>query len=338
MSFDRPTPRLSRRTFLAGTAAATTLALAGCGLQRGGMSGGVPSRTQVVVHTGPGGGSDVFARQVVKLMQTDKLIGDQWPVRNQTEGSSIGAMSYLIGRKGRVDTIAAVTPTWLVTPLTLAGSSVSVTELQPIAALLVEPQVVAVRGDSNYHSVKDFVADARRNPDKLVQVGGSITATDSLTGKALQARTDTKWKFLSFSDSGQRIAALLRGDAQMMIGASTDFVDQVKLGALRVIATVADRPVSTYPELTSIKAQGLDVGGLPEEFRGFVGPPQMPDDARRYYQDTFRSLTTAPGWQDFVDENGSVTDYLDSAKFGSFLHEQNASLTALIDSIGLADQ
>jgi putative tricarboxylic transport membrane protein len=328
-------PQISRRSMLLGTAA---LALAGCGLQRGGLQNGVPSRTQVVVHTGPGGGSDVFARQVIKLMQTDKLIGSQWPVRNQTEGSSIGAMSYVRGRKGRSDTIAAVTPTWLVTPLTLAGTSVSITELQPIAALLIEPQIVAVRADSPYHTVKDFIADAQRRPDGLVQVGGSITATDSLTGKALQARTNTTWKYLTFSDSGQRIAALLRNDAQMMIGASTDFADQVKVGAIRVIATVADRNVSTFPELTSIKAQGLDVGPLPEEFRGFVGPPDIPEQALKYYQDTFHTLVKAPGWNDFVDENGSVTQYLDAAKFGSFLREQNDSLSTLISGIGLADQ
>jgi putative tricarboxylic transport membrane protein len=290
------------------------------------------------VHTGPGGGSDVFARQVVKLMQTDKLIGSTWPVRNQTEGSSIGAMSYVRGRKGRADTIAAVTPTWLVTPLTLSGSSVSITELQPIAALLVEPQIVAVRADSPYHTMKDFIADAQRRPDGLVQVGGSITATDSLTGKALQAKTNTTWKFLTFSDSGQRIGALLRGDAQMMIGASTDFVDQVKVGAIRVIATVADRTVSTFPDLTSITQQGVDVGPLPEEFRGFVGPPNMPQQALTYYQDTFHKLVSAPGWSDFVDENGSVTQFLDAGKFGPFLRQQNESISTLIKSIGLADQ
>jgi putative tricarboxylic transport membrane protein len=321
---------------LIGTAAALTLA--GCGLQRGGMANGVPGRTQVVVHTGPGGGSDVFARQVVKLLQADKLIDDSWPVRNQTEGSSIGAMSYLRGRKGRSDTIAAVTPTWLVTPLTLAGSSVSVTEMQPIAALLVEPQIMAVRADSAYRTVKDFVDEAKAHPDHLVQVGGSITATDSLTGKALQSKTDTKWKFLSFADSGQRIAALLRNDAQMMIGASTDFVDQVKVGAIRVIATVADRKVATFPELTSIKAQGLDVGPLPEEFRGFVGPPDMPADALSYYENTFHKLVSAPGWNDFVDENGSVTAFLGANDFGPFLREQNDSLSTLIDGIGLAKQ
>ena len=329
--------QFSRRSMLIGSMAAT-FALAGCGLQRAGMQNGVPSRTQVVVHTGPGGGSDVFARQVIKLMQTDKLIDSQWPVRNQTEGSGIGAMSYVRGRKGRSDTIAAVTPTWLVTPLTLSGSSVSITELQPIAAILVEPQIVAVRADSPYHTVKDFIADAQRKPDGLVQVGGSITATDSLTGKALQAKTNTTWKYLTFSDSGQRIGALLRNDAQMMIGASTDFVDQVKVGAVRVIATVADQKVSTFPELTSIKAQGLDVGPLPEEFRGFVGPPNMPKSALTYYQDKFHQLVSAPGWSDFVNENGSVTQFLDASKFGPFLRQQNESLSTLISSIGLANQ
>jgi putative tricarboxylic transport membrane protein len=329
-----PTGQISRRTMLIGSMAA--LALAGCGLQRSGMANGVPGRTQVVVHTGPGGGSDVFARQIVKLLLADKLIDDNWPVRNQTEGSSIGAMSYLMGRKGRSDSIAAVTPTWLVTPLTLSGASVSITELQPIAALLVEPQVVAVRAESEYHTMKDFVTDAQRTPDALVQVGGSITATDSLTGKALQAKTDSTWKFLSFSDSGQRIAALLRNDAQMMIGASTDFVDQVKVGALRVIATVADRKVSTFPELTSIKAQGIDAGELPEEFRGFVGPPDMPADALTYYQGVFAKLVKAPGWNDFVDENGSVTEFLDAPAFGALLQKQNASLTTLIDKLGLS--
>jgi putative tricarboxylic transport membrane protein len=326
----------SRRTVVIGAAAALTLAA--CGLRRGGMANGVPSRTQVVVHTGPGGGSDVFARQVIKLMEADKLIDNAWPVRNQTEGASMGAMSYMRGRRGRVDTIAAITPTWLVTPLTLAGTSLSISELQPIAALLVEPQIVAVRADSGYHTLTDFVDDARRKPDRLVQVGNSITATDSLIGKALQSKTNTRWKFLSYADSGERIASLLRNDAQMMIGPSTDFIDQVKLGAIRLVATASDRKVSTLPELTSIRAQGIDVGQLPEEFRGFVGPPAMPDSALRYYQKTFRALLSAAGWQHFVDETGSVTAFLDSSQFGSFLREQNKSLSSLIDSIGVGEQ
>ncbi|MEW2550033.1 tripartite tricarboxylate transporter substrate binding protein [Streptomyces sp. NPDC047002] len=323
---------------LAATAAAA-LALTGCGLQRGGMSSaGVPGRTEVVVHTGPGGGSDVFARQVVKLMQQTELIKANWPVRNQPEGSGIGAMSYLIGRKGRPDSIAAVTPTWLVTPLTLDGASVSVDETQPIAGVLTEPQLLAVPAKSPYRSAKDLVEAAKRQPDKLVQVGGSVTATDSLTGKALQARTGAKWKYLTFSDSGQRIAALLRGDAQLMIGATNDFSEQVKAGHIRIVAVVGDRRVAAFPKVTTLKEQGFSVAGLPEEFRGFVGPPDMPQKALAYYQKEFGRLVRTPQWQRYARQNGDITRFLDAAQFKQLIEEQQAQLKKLVDELGLVQK
>lgn len=315
---------------------ATALALtAACGPANTGS--GTPSKTEAVVHTGPGGGSDVFARETIKLMQQTNIIQDNWPVRNVTAGSGIGAMSYILGKRGRNDEVAAITPTWLVTPLTLKGGSVSVTDLQPIAGMLVEPQVMAVRADSPYHTARDFTNAARRNPN-LVQVGGSVTATDSLTGKALQAQTGVTWKFLSFSDSGQRIASLLRGDAQMMIGSTTDFAEQVTAGQVRVIAVVGDRPLATFPNVTTLAQQGFQVGGLPEEFRGFVGPPGMPAAAISYYEGVFGKLVKTRAWQDYAKQNGDITRFMDADQFGTFLNQQNTAMTALVKQLDLGSR
>lgn len=316
--------------------AVATVALTGCGVQKkNAATSGPPAKTEAVVHTGPGGGSDIFARQVVKMMQESKLITGNWPVRNQTEGSGIGAMSYITGKKGRDDTVAAVTPTWLVTPLTLKGSTVSIDNLQPIAQLLVEPQVMAVRADSPYRTATDFMTAAKQQPDRLVQVGGSVTATDSLTGKALQAQGGTKWKFLSFSDGGQRVATLLRGDAQMMIGSSGDFAEQVKAGKLRVVAVVGSERVETFPDVTSLKEQGFTVDNLPQEFRGFVGPPEMPQSALTYYQDLFAKLVKTPAWAAYAKENGIITQYRDAGQFKQMLGTQKASLAQLVEQLNL---
>ncbi|MGH3391112.1 MAG: Bug family tripartite tricarboxylate transporter substrate binding protein [Actinomadura sp.] len=317
--------------------ALATVALAGCGIQKqNAATSGPPAKTEAVVHTGPGGGSDIFARQVVKMMQESKLITGNWPVRNQTEGSSIGAMSYVNGKRGRDDTVAAITPTWLVTPLTLKSSSVTLDNLQPIAQLVVEPQVMAVRADSPYRTAQDFAAAAKEQPGRLVQVGGSVTATDSLTGKALQAQSGGgTWKFLSFSDGGQRIATLLRGDAQMMIGSSGDFAEQVKAGELRVIAVVGAERVETFPEVTSLKEQGFTVDNLPQEFRGFVGPPEMPQSAVTYYQDLFAKLVKTPQWAAYAKENGIITQFRGAAEFKQMLGTQKASLTQLVEQLDL---
>ena len=48
---------------------------------------------ELVVHSAPGGGSDVFARAVVEMVQKEKLL---LPLRvvNKTEGASGEALSY----------------------------------------------------------------------------------------------------------------------------------------------------------------------------------------------------------------------------------------------------
>src|SRR5258707_14658899 len=52
-----------------------------------------------VVHPGPGGGSDLFARAIAELLQKEKLISQRMQVVNKSGGGSAGAMSYLAEKK-----------------------------------------------------------------------------------------------------------------------------------------------------------------------------------------------------------------------------------------------
>ena len=70
---------------------------------------------EVVTHNAVGGGSDVFTRQMIKVMYENDIIDSQWPVRNVPAGDSIGAMSYMVERAGNAGLIAQVTPTWIAT-------------------------------------------------------------------------------------------------------------------------------------------------------------------------------------------------------------------------------
>jgi putative tricarboxylic transport membrane protein len=318
----------------AAVAALILLSVAACTPKN--SASGTPKNVTVVVHTAPGGGSDVFTRQVVKLLQQTKLISSNWPVDNQSSGASIGAMSYLTGKRGSNTTIAAITPTWLVTPMTLKNTSVKFDDLQPIAEILVEPYMMIVPANSPYHTASDFVTAAQQAPNHLVQAGGSLTAVDSLDGKALQAKTGVKWKYLSFSDVGSRITALLRGDAQMMIASPIDVKSELQSGQFRAIAVVGTEKVPSYPDVTLLKDQGIDLGDtLPSEFRGFVGPPGMPAAALAYYQDLLGKLVKTPQWAAFVADNGDISQYADATAFKSLLSDQEKSLSTLVGQLNV---
>ena len=206
---------------------------------------------EVVTHNAVGGGSDVFTRQMIKVMYENKIIDTQWPVRNVPAGDSIGAMSYMIERKGNAGLIAQVTPTWIATPMTVENAQVGLDQLTPITLVATEPQVIATSAKSPFNTFADFVDAAKKSPDTLVQSGGSSTANDALTRLVLQDTVGARWKFLSFEDTGSRITALLRGDANIMLGSAEDFAEQVKAGELKVIAVVGSERLEIFPDVST---------------------------------------------------------------------------------------
>ena len=71
----------------------------------------------------------------------------------------------------------------------------------------------------------------------------------------LQDTLGAKWKFLSFEDTGSRITALLRNDANIMLGSASDVSEQVKAGQLKVIAVVGDKKLDIFPDVTTTQSR-----------------------------------------------------------------------------------
>lgn len=314
---------------------------AGCGLQTdssdgGGGGGGAsePTDVEFLVHTGPGGGSDIFARDVISMLREEDIISENWPVRNEEAGEGAGAMSYLLGEAGESNRIAAMTTTWLTTPLTIEGAEVQVTDLTPVAGLIIEPEVMAVTADSPYESLSDFVDDAKENPGDLVQAGGSTTEVGALNGKALATEAETSWKFLSFEEVGQRIAAMLNGDADMMFGSAQDFTAQVEAGKLKIIATISPEPSPVFPDAPTTEDEGFSTDLVPQ-VRGIMAPPDIPADALEFYEGVFADLVETESWMSFAETNGVVTELLLGEEWGAFLTEQEEVVRQKLDEVGL---
>src|SRR4026208_882639 len=105
---------------------------------------------EVVVHTGPGGGSYLFARPIAELLQKEKLVSQRLQVVNKSGGGSAVAMSYLAEKKGDTHTIGFFTGVWVTNPLTTAEANVTVKDLTPVVRLVLEPAVIVVKADSPY--------------------------------------------------------------------------------------------------------------------------------------------------------------------------------------------
>jgi putative tricarboxylic transport membrane protein len=328
----------SRKTRTGLALVLVAMLVAACGLQRddsveGSESGDFrPSSTEFLVHTGPGGGSDIFVRDVIEMLRDEEIISENWPVRNEEAGEGAGAMSYLMSKAGESDTISAMTTTWLTTPLTIDSATVTVEDLTPIAGLIIEPEVMAVASESPYSTMQSFIDAAKAQPGDLVQAGGSTTEVGALNGATLAHEAGTEWQFLSFEEVGQRIAALLNGDADMMFGSAQDFASQVKAGKLEVIASISPEPSPIYPDAPTPQDAGFQSELVPQ-VRGIMGPPDMSQEAIEYYQGVFEDLVETESWKNYAEENGLVTELRVGDEWGDFLAEQNDVVAQKLEEV-----
>ena len=81
----------------------------------------VPTKpVDVIVHTGPGGGSDVLARAVVTMMEKEKLVPVRMQVINKPGGNGAVAAAAIAEKGADPHTIGLVTSVWIANALTTA--------------------------------------------------------------------------------------------------------------------------------------------------------------------------------------------------------------------------
>jgi putative tricarboxylic transport membrane protein len=257
---------------------------------------------EVIVHTGPGGGSDVLARAIATMMEKEKLVPVRMQVINKPGGNGAVAAAAIAEKKDDPHTIGLITSVWIAGPLTTSEAKITVHDLKPIAQLMLEPAVFAVRADSPYKSLKEFVDAAKAKPGQLKQSGGSITSRDNIIRQTLQHATGAKWAFVSFPGGGERLSALLGGHVDIMVIEPQEAGEQVRAGKLRVLAQLSDKRLPGYPDAPTLREAGFDVVSTPQ-IRAVVAPPQMPADAAAYWEGRFAKLRETPSWKKYILDN-----------------------------------
>ena len=294
-----------------------------------------PTRpVEVVVHTGPGGGSDLLARAVVQMIEKEKLVPVRMQVVNKTGGGSSVAAAYLFEKKGEPHTIGFFTGVWLTGPITTAEAKVSLRDLTPIARLVLEPALIAVKADVSYRTLGDFISAARQNPGQLKQSGGSVTSRDNVVRQLLQKATGARWAFISFPGGGERIAALLGGHVNMMVIEPEEAGEHIRAGNMRVLAQVSDKRLRGFPEVPTLKEAGFDVPVVPQ-VRGVVAPPGIPRENVAYWEEVFRKLTRTPTWRKYLEDNQFEDGFQTSAELAKFYEEFTTQMRAILQEAGL---
>ena len=295
-----------------------------------------PSRSvDVVVHSGPGAGNDVFARAVVGVLDKIKLVPQSMQVVNKTGGGGIVAMSYMGEKKGDDHLLAVFTGVWWVNPMIRKQAKVTIRDLTPIVRLILEPAVMAVRADSPYKNAKELIEYAKANPGKVSFASSGNGAAAHLTTELLKSVTKTDMVHVPYKGAAPALVDLIGGQVQLFFDAASGLIQPGKDGKVRLIGVASDKRLPALPDLPTFQEQGIE-NFTGSTWAGMLAPAGTPQDIVKRMADEITAIVKLPDVQKrFEEQFGTFPAGGNPEEFGTFIANETKKWGDVIRTAGV---
>jgi len=294
-----------------------------------------PSRPiEFVVHTSPGGGTDVIARIVSEILTREKLINQPINVINRPGGAGAIAYTYFKGKRGDPHTIMTVASMTLLVQTTRPEMAMGLDNFTPLAFLAQDPQAVMVAADSPYKTLKDLVEAGRREPNSLSASVASPGGTARMLLWLIERETGARYKMVSFKSGADAILPVMGGHTQFSTENISEGHGAVEGKKLRVLAVSSARRLSAVPDAPTLKELGYDIHV--GTGRGFAMPADVPKEAAARMEANLQRVYNNPVWKEHAERSLYENIWMGSADYAKHLAERRGLVLDFLQSIGIA--
>jgi tripartite-type tricarboxylate transporter receptor subunit TctC len=196
----------------------------------------------------------------------------------------------------------------------------------------VETPVIAVRSDSPWKTLGEFMAYAKANPGK-VRIGNSGAGSHThFAASALFVTGGAKVINVPFGE-GQAIVNLLGSRIEGVVQLPAALVSHVKSGDVRVLGVLGSERDPLFPEVPTAKEVGLPV--VLDMWRGIAVPEGTPKPVIAKLAQAIKDSVQSPGFADAGKTIGFTPAYLPAEDFGALIASDDAKLAQVMAELGL---
>jgi tripartite-type tricarboxylate transporter receptor subunit TctC len=281
------------------------VALALVGVAAAGTAGFPTKRITYNICFNPGGESDITARFQEQPLK--KILGQDININYKIGGGGALCWSELVQAKPDGYTIAGHNlPHIALQPLEMGNAGYKTLDLKNIYMFESTPNLLLVRIDSPYKTLKDFVEYAKKNPGAVTVGGSGTSSANDLGTTMLNKAADIKLTYVPFGGTGSAIPALLGSHVTALMTYST--MGTQYGGKFRALAIASEKRMDVLSDVPTFKEQGYDI--VEGAYRGVAAPPGTPDEVVKILANAFEAVHKDPDVKKKMDQNGFKTEFM----------------------------
>ena len=205
--------------------------------------------------------------------------------------------------------------------------------LTPIAFVAAVPLELVTHPSVPVKTVKDLIALARAQPDKLNYGSGGSGTPPHLTAELFKVLTGVKITHIPFKGSGPSVIAVVSGQVDLTFATMVLTQPQVQAKRLRALAVTTPKRSQLVPELPTMIEAGVP-GFVSQQWYGIFAPAGLPPDiANQLHAESVRILGL-PSMREKLSSSGAESSRLTLEQFTSFIHADVARWAKVIKLSG----
>lgn len=320
---------LERRRKLLLGAAAGSLSAALPAANAFAQANSFPTRPITFICPWPAGGtSDATMRVLAQVVS--KELGQTVVVENRAGAAG------MIGAKA----VAAAKPDGY----TIGQLPLSVTRFAQLGTVQIDPLKdytflglasaqtfgIVVRADSPFKDLKELVAYAKQNPDKLTYSTSGVAGQTHIGTEEFALAAGIKLRHVPYKGGSPALQGLLGGQVDMMADSSS-WAQLVEAGKLRLLVTWGEERLPRFKDVPTLKELGYGV--VNNAPNGVVGPAGLPADIAKKLTDAVAVAIKSAAFKDICDKIDAPVIYLNPTQYRDFVADAYKKETVLIDKL-----
>lgn len=256
-----------------------------------------------VVTSSPGGGSDIYTRMIADIMKKENFVEKSFLINNQTDGG--GEVGRLRVSQTKDDGHMLLTfNSGDLMPM-VQNTPNRIEKFKPIAIMAVDRHLMLKGKNAKYADLNEAIEAAKSGTQVII--GGSKGDDVATYNKLLKSigLTDKQMGYIMYDATSEALTALLGGHldfaiskpaASMQYIESKDMIPVVALAKEHFEGVLADAPLlSEIGNYENIETP---------MWRGVVAPASTPDEAIKFWSETFKKISETETWKkDYIEKN-----------------------------------
>lgn len=231
---------------------------------------------KMVVGYAPGGGSDIMGRLIAQ--QITEAMGQQVIVENRA-GAAQNVAAELVAKSPADGYTVFLSSAALGVNVSLYPklNYDPVKDFAPVAVFATSPNLLVVHPSFPAKNLKEFIAVAKKNPNKLNFSSSGSGSTQHLSGELLNLMIGVHMTHVPYKGSAPSMTALASGEVDFSFNNIPASQPLMTPGRIRAIAITSAKRSPLLAELPTMIEGGLP-GFVTETWYGVLMPAGTPGD------------------------------------------------------------